>query len=393
MTGKRGQYALCVALILGGLFCLAITVTVNLMQGYTLGTTEVSRRLYGAAALAVDVVGVAMFAALTGLLYRHGALWKARALSLVVLGFMGFSMIMFYGFGATHRIAPTLEASARHAAQVAATRAAAAKADALRESQLAFLRSEASKASTMALNTRLSKDKREEARAARQAAYDQLASGTFGEIEVSAEPVAPIVDPQALALSEDTGLSLETVQKLLTVSLGILLIVAKALSFGYGFRLWPEASATGDKSKDDAGTTAAETVETVSGPPLPVAANDDKPTRSEATARDDVDQLALLLTGEVERHVAAIDQVAEFVASATRPARAARVLASDVHNHYRAWAAARGYLPELSANKFGRCMSELNETGQIAMPKVTDGKFNYYLARALYFSDAMAEAA
>ena len=83
-VGRYVPYSLPVLLILGGLVCLSITSWSNLDAALSWGDSAGAKTSYVAAALAVDIVGVAAFSAAAGLLFRQGRYALGSMLSVVV---------------------------------------------------------------------------------------------------------------------------------------------------------------------------------------------------------------------------------------------------------------------------------------------------------------------
>jgi ABC-type transport system involved in multi-copper enzyme maturation permease subunit len=360
----------------GGCALVAATAVVSYQQGRSLGATPAEQDLYGYMSLLVEL-GVCGFAFYAGYLYRKGEKWSARAVSLLVIAFMSYSMIMFYGFGATNRIVPEKLAQARHLAEVDAWQKTEDAKVADKDKQLNFLQGLATQQG-MAAVSRSGKQARADARTAQQATLDASSQMTFGTtVTFAPKPVAEITDPQALAISEDTGLSVETVQKLLTGFLALLFIIAQALCFGYAgkeFTREEEALDVPAAIPEPAEVPAA--VEPFDGQkaaaPIPFVDDRDEERLQE------VKQLGHALIADVATARSATSQVEEFIKTATASVPSQKTRAGELHQAYQDWARDRGYQPMLDFVNFGKKMTELIKSGRINVSRET-GKHYFYV--------------
>ncbi len=368
-----GQYALCVLLILGGLVCLTITSGSNLDVAVSLASTMGGKVFYGAGALVVDVVGVALFACVVGYLFRDGHYLAGAGMSVIVACFMTFSMVTFYGFGVKERISKTEVAQKTHDAEVSADAATLARKDAVRNRLLDDLQMETENVSSL-LIAKSANVNREVAKAAIHESRNRKAEIAFSDIEVKAGPIYVDPDPMAKAIAEDTGLSISAVQKVLTLGLGVLLILAKGLAFGFGFGMWPKE--TDSEPEEDKAVTLAY--------PSPTVAND--------TAAPQLIHRQVDFPMAAPTMVNAYDQVKEFYEEATQESRSSHT-ATEIYRHYRDWALKKDYLPELTHQAFGRATKTLMTEGKVSIQRRIGSAGVEYLGRAPMYDQPMRAVA
>lgn len=308
--------------------------------------------IYGAGALVVDVVVVALFACVVGVLCRKGRYLAGSGMGLVVLCGMALSIVGFYQFGVKERVAKTEIAQKQHAAILTADVQTNLRKDAVRARLLDDLQSEVENTSELLL-AKQANINREVAKSEIAETRNKKAEIAFSDIEVKPAPVFIDPDPGAAGLAADTGFSVAAVQKSLTLALGSLLILAKALAFGFGFGMWPKSERNESPSTEI--------------------------TVSHSAPDNDLEGEEIFHRLEV---VDPMTQVQEFYAEATRNAPAALpVTATELHAHYRHWASDKRYTPILAIQGFGRASVRLIESGMINVRRKVTSRGIEYVGR------------
>jgi hypothetical protein len=380
-----GRLLLCLVLFLGGLGCLYLTSSINYEQGLSLGQTEAAKSLFSYSSLAVDVIGVGLLAFVAGVFIRQGNKLAACGTLAAVAGFSLYSMTMFYGFGATHRMAPA-QVQAQHQAKVASKRATQSlKSEAAKKDHINFLRDLAKSNMALSNSRRLGKQRRAEARDSAQAVLDRLGQVAFASPEVTVAPPAQTIDPQAKFIAEDVGVEVMTVQKVLTLSLGLLLVLCKTLCFMFSTALWPKreakqqfaSSESTDSGSDEHQSGVFDNASEVTSSNVTLVVDND------AKPEDDVASLAQKLRPTVEEAINIEEQVLDFIDDQTVPAQGGfAVRASEAYYRYRDWANSQGIENPITQNLFGRTLVRLNDQETISWPRVNQSGTIYYLDRA-----------
>jgi hypothetical protein len=351
---RYARYGLPVLLILGGLVCLSITSWSNLDAALSWGDSTGAKTSYGAAALAIDIVGVAAFAAVAGILFRQKRYVVGGILSCVVLICVLFSMLTFYQFGVKERVSRTDVAERTHASLVQAQKDSLARKDQVLTTLMSDLQSDAERADAI-LYSKGSKADREALIKQADAARKQKAQLGFAETAVAPMPVYVSPDPGAEALAQDIGIATATMQKLLTLALGCILVLLKPLAFGLSGALWPVKE---DKPEE---APAPSTAMAVYQEPEPQIL---RPQRAPKLIVDPV------------------KQVIEFYEEALLEAPKAKPMsATKLHGIYLVWVAHKNYAPTLTLQNFGRNTTIAAKEGAIKVIRRETSKGIQYLGR------------
>lgn len=373
MTSRPwGQYALCLLLIVGSLICHGIIIASNAAFGFGLGD---GNPVYGWAmavlGVGVDVVGIAALSAYAGVLYRDGEKWNARGVRCLVVFFMAYSMIAWYGFSAAHRMEPTVHAQRQHDADVSAVANANVTMDGIRRDTIGILAKQSDNILAIARDTK-NTSKTERAAAAEQAkdARSALLNAGFRTVDIKAAPVFTDPDPQAKVLSDDTGLSVLAVQKIMTAFAGFAAMLLSSVGTTAGVRKWP-------KWVKPVAAPRSEPVSLEETFDLPVHENKYK----------SVERVAKLMTPDILQFKDATDQidarVRRFLAEATKSLPGASLHPKLFHEHFCAWASLRNE-KTLASRDLGSALMRLEGRGDPVAPKrVYIGKGNFYLDRML----------
>jgi hypothetical protein len=385
-----------VALGLSGAALLYLTTQVNYSGGYKLGATPQEAQLYAYMSLAVDIVGVAILGLYAGYLFGGGKRLAGWCCSGLVAGFMVYSMVMFYGFGAANRVVPEQMAHQRYLNELAAHEKTEAARVADKDKHVSFLQDEVRRATDKATSKSLTRSERKDARAAQQNVIDGSSQMAFGTtITFEAAPVAEITDPQAKVIADDTGLSVNMVQKLLTGFLGVLLILAKAMCFGYAGKEWAEAVAMSrvEAETNEEPVPVAAVPVAVEPEPKPVAIPRTRTVIQalpepdlfagdpdlEQERREDVERLGRELVDSIAEHRSDERLVEEFISLGCDRVPGERIQAMHFYAAFKDWTRERGYACP-NYNVFGRAMTALNRYGAIDVPRdTTGGRFIYYV--------------
>jgi hypothetical protein len=352
---RYARYGLPVLLILGGLVCLSITSWSNLDAALSWGDSTGAKTSYGAAALAIDIVGVAAFAAVAGILFRQKRYVVGGILSCVVLICVLFSMLTFYQFGVKERVSRTDVAERTHASLVQAQKDSLARKDQVLTTLMSDLQSDAERADAI-LYSKGSKADREALIKQADAARKQKAQLGFAETAVAPMPVYVSPDPGAEALAQDIGIATATMQKLLTLALGCILVLMKPLAFGLSGALWPV--------KEDKPEEAP------------------APSTAMAVYQDPEPQLLRPSRKAPKLIVDPVKQVIEFYTQATLEAPKAKPLsATQLHGVYLMWIEHKNYAPTLTLQAFGRSTTLAAQAGAIRVEKKSTSKGVEYRGR------------
>lgn len=233
-----GGYIQCLFIIFCGLCCHSVVMFCNFAQGQTYGHDELSRNIWGFAALAIDFVGVCVFSMWSGKLARAGFSLQALFVNFVVLCCGAYSLVMFDGYGAVTRIEPAHEAELQHSADMTAHgQSMQASADA-RVEVMGIVQDELHKSVEAGLKRGANADQRSAAGIQSQGFLERLKG--FASVEVKAPPVAKDTDPQATRVALHTGWKKDTAQEILSLALGGLLLLLSSLAVRHGVRHWPK---------------------------------------------------------------------------------------------------------------------------------------------------------
>lgn len=234
-----GQRLLAGALITSGTAFLVTASFANLLQSTSFAQTDEGRLIYGGASIGVDWLLV-LLSIVTGVLFRDGKWGAGLCVAVFLAVFAASSLLTFYGFGVTQRVAPMQAEVARHSALLETIAEAAAEAKRRRNEHLGWVQAQVEQAATMAADAKQPRHRREEARRAGEALHRILEDHALKPVEVQSTPVPSIRDPGAAALADGLGWDVATVQKVQTLHLGILLIVGGMLAIVMGVVIWPK---------------------------------------------------------------------------------------------------------------------------------------------------------
>lgn len=312
------------------------------MQGLQYGTDEMSRVIYALAALSIDIGGVAVPAAIAGSLVRRGHKWAAAKAMASVYVCGAISIGLFYQFNAVHRILPSKIAIQKHAAELTAVTQAAAMSNAIRDRTMNFFETEAHKAAEAARAKGPAADAR--TAAVEQLRYFDERMKAAENVEVKPPPIEVDPDVGATALADDIGLSKERVQKLwgLVIASAVLLVAAQCIR--WSLQLWP---------------------------------------RRDPLMRDTLVMPDHIAVGDRDR------QVFEWLQKTTVRDPMASARASECYEHYRRFAAMRGW-PLMSLNAFGIAIKKLSKVSPHSFIPERMERGTLYRGRALDYKPAWA---
>lgn len=231
-----GSWTFCILLVLFGLCCHAIIMATNFEQGSSFGHDERSKNIYAFGALAIDFAGVGVCSALLGFLRRRNE--RALFLSVVIWSSGLFSLLMFYGYGATNRIEPTRQAALKHSSEITAQAKSEVASAEARAEVLGFLQDEFHVAADAARKKQAKKEPDTPLNGQQIALLDRLNQAT--SIEVKAAPVEQNPDPMAATLATRVGWTTTAVQEILSVVPGALLLALSSVLIRRGFQNWPQ---------------------------------------------------------------------------------------------------------------------------------------------------------
>lgn len=233
-----GTWAFCLFTIACGLGCHAIVMATNWKQGATIGQDEWAQSISAYGALAIDFGGIVVCSALLGFYRRAGRWALATWLNVPILACIGYSLVMFDGFGATNRIEPSRRALAQHEANLTAHQQSVMASSQARNQIVDILKGELNDAVAASLKKGLTVDQRSSASIQSQSFRQSLAG--FTDIEVKAPPVAADTDPQATRLAKHVGWGRDSMQEALSVIQGALLLLVSSLLIRHGVQNWPQ---------------------------------------------------------------------------------------------------------------------------------------------------------
>jgi hypothetical protein len=395
MRGKAsywGAVAGCSALIAAGFICHGVIAVSNFIQGLSLTDDPTGKWIYAVGALAIDAVGMALFSWYAGKLWRQNEKPSAVAYGIVSYVAVAFSVLMFYGFAAVHRIEPARVASAQFSSYETARLKAEAKAETDQEKHLQFLRGLAASANKAALDKRADSEDRSAARGQTQTILDDLAAKSgFGSIKIEAAPVERSADPQAAALAADTGWTVEKVQKTTTIGFVVLILIIGNMAVSGGARSFPrwadyveEAPAQPVAEAPMVATLAEPAPRELEAPAIDAALGPATP-EDDAERDADINSLASDLFGEAREEMQTRAAVAEYIATQTVTAPDEMIEASALFRNYCKWAESRNYRA-INGIEFGKAMTSLNDAGAINFPRLK-GRVNKYIGRMPRFAD------
>jgi len=225
-TGRPwGQYALCFILLATGIAALLITAAMNWEFGHSLALAEYRRVLQGSGALVIDSMAASL-ALVVGFLFGARRWFLASLIALPLGLYAAASIGGVVGFGSSERIAKARLADSKQQQAMNIAKEANARALEQREDHIKWLRQKYDKAKTQKEKDTL---------------RDKLGEASFGTLEIHKPEFQSVMsDPQAIVISELSGMPVDRVQFLLTVALGVLLISAKMLCFALSAALWPQ---------------------------------------------------------------------------------------------------------------------------------------------------------
>jgi hypothetical protein len=389
MSRPWGQYALCLLLILGSLVCHAVIIASNVSFGLSLGDGDpifsLSLAVLGAG---VDIVGIAGLSAYAGILYRDGEKWNARGYRCTVGFFMALSMFAFYGFCAAHRIEPAARAVRQYAADVTATAKTNELQRDVRKGAIELLVKQAGDTEALARDKNQSKFSRELAVLQARDTKSAALNAAFRDIEVKPVPVFKDPDPQAKALSDDTGMSVTAVQKLLTMLLGFAAMLLSSIGTTAGVRKWPKHVKHEPVHKSDGMRSEPVTLDETWGElPSP------QPSMGREAAVNAAAKALQADVVEISQAQDTIDTcVARFLKEATAACPGAVVSPGAFHTHFLAWCQLHDFSP-VGSSVLGRAMVKAQRKGLEGAPRrKMDGRYNVYLDRMLVRVQGMAAA-
>lgn len=348
MRNNFGTKLLCGLLISLSVCAFVVATCIDVDFWTSIAKSDLAKLEYAGGSVIFRGV-VFLFAAVVALQWRAGKHKASMFAGLILLTFASIGISSIVGFGARERMAPTMIAEAKYEAELKAKQQADTLSATLRNEQIAFLREQAKKAPGPQ---------------SRQVAYDALANGTFGTVEVKAAPVAEITDPLATALNARfPEWSVQDIQFVTSVAFGVCLILAEIACMSFGVAMWPKAPeprkeeavpVVDNLSKADDVRPSADIIrpEQFAKVKQPTAKIADDPEEAA------VEALATDLFGEVREHLSDVAGIEEFWNTQTRPAAAARISAKSFYQSYAGWAASKDLRPA-SAQMFGRVASRL----------------------------------
>jgi hypothetical protein len=367
-----GRYLLCLLLMAAGIGAFIIATMADVDYWTSVAQSDLAKIEYGGGAVIFRTVTF-LFACVVALQWRHGQLKSSTLAGFVLTAFALFGMVSIVGFNARERIAPTLEADARLAAEKTAQAKSEALSLELREGQIAFLREQAEKV-------------RKHPKAA-QSAYDALGSATFGTISVKPEPTEKITDPLAASLHfVYPAISVKGWQFITAIAWGIGLIIAEMMCMGFAVGMWPRhlalQVANVEQDVPDGGTVldpfrgAIDTAkEGTGGAPSNVVRPEFKRPATEAP------QASLFADDDdLDMRLSEVEGIEEFWQTRTRAASAATIGCRSMYRHYVDWATENDLDPA-SQQKFGRVLTDLGAH------RDTTSRHWTYVGRALIVGD------
>lgn len=347
-----GQYLLCIGLFAASLAAFGISTLIDFDYWTSVAKSDLSKIEYGGGSIVFRSVTF-LFAAVVAVQWRKSTLggWaKGGFAAVILLSFASIGMSSILGFGARERIVPYEQSKAEAAAKIGAFDKAETRRIALEDAEIArkhqkeddqisFLRSQAEKV---------------RGPQSRQVTYDAMAPLTGFATEVIPAPTVILPpkiemasDPQAEALH---GLfpswSIENIQIATTAIFGVGLIVAEMVSMGFAVGMWPKYQPPAAQTVTRGYTVEDDVV--VLEPKLPELQGADiihppQFARTEQAAivgepvEDDEPNQGDLLR-DVDEHMTAGEQVAEFWAARTRMASGATITATAMYDAFVAWA-------------------------------------------------------
>lgn len=326
---------LCVA---AGIVVLVITASMNLDFGQTIAATDRGKMIFAGAAIACDVIGIALFGILVGRLLKHRHFAAAIIPAIVVSCAVIWSIGSMIGFGATERMS------------VAAARQGAidreARADKLQEGYLKWLRG-------TAISNARTKSQRRELLEAASAELSKVRKEASTEVRI-------LPDAQAELLSKLTRQSVETVQVGLVTWLACLLILMKASLFSLAGFMWPQERRTEQISRhaehfSDEMETDQEAEETEPSEDLSIVEESLAPKEAPVEEPKDITRARQ------------VRQVRAFFQSEMRRDPNSAMDATAVYRLYASWCRETDQEPMKQA-LFGR------HVGEIGIPKKNTGK-------------------
>lgn len=325
-----GGWALCLLLAAFGFACHGIIMVTNFVQGSTSGI------VYAYLAGAVDFGGVGLCSILAGHMARRGNRTGSFALILLALISALISLVMFFGYNASHRDEPTKLAARQHSAELTAATQSVALQVAAAERIQATLEKEMAKAAEVARKRAGDGD-------TKTTAADQLKFYTeqmkeASKIEIKAAPIE--VDPDAMAsqLSARSGLKIDVVQDLIGTALSLMGMVLGSVMLFLSNYLWPER-------------------------------------RTPA---------------EIRAATAAEKDVMEWEKEATIRMPGARHRSTEVYKHYQRYAKYRGWELIMAREKFERTLTDLRHTNRSTMRHIAEGTYVLYEDRQLDYRPVWA---
>lgn len=345
MRNNLGTKLLCGLLISLSVCAFVVATCIDVDFWTSIAKSDLAKLEYAGGSVIFRGV-VFLFAAVVALQWRAGKRKASMLAGLILLTFASIGISSVVGFGARERMAPTMMAEAKYEAELKAKQEADALSIKLRNEQIAFLREQAKKAPGPQ---------------SRQVAYDALANGTFGTVEVKAAPVAEITDPLATAINARfPAWSVQDIQFATSVAFGVCLILAEIVCMSFGVGMWPKAP---DPRKEEAVPVVNDSLTTEDVRPSAEIIRPEQFTKTSQPKAEDkeeaaVEALATDLFGDVQEHMTDVAAIEQFWGTQTRPAPVARIAAKAMYTAYCGWAASKSLRPA-SAQMFGRVASRL----------------------------------
>ncbi len=368
-----GTYMLCIGLFFAACAAFAIATAMDVTYWLGIAKDDMSRLEFAGGAVVFRVTAF-LFAAVAAWQFKRGT-FGSIALGAVscalVIGFASLGVTSVIGFNARERIEPYKQAKAYETAQIAAFEEAKARQikledaeiarkHAAQDAQIGFLRDQA----------RVAKGPQ-----SRQVTYDAMAPLTGFSTEVV--PTQAVIAPPKIAAASDPGAeaiqarfpqyTVEDIQLAIALAWGIGPFIAEMFCLGFAVGMWPKYQPPARTALADGGTVIApvadaQTIElsaaNIIHPPQFAA----RPAQASIVEEPVEEPVQGELLSEVDAHMTALDQVAEFWEERTRPAKAAMITATAMYKAYVAWCeSAHPQRTPLSQKMFGTVSTRICE--------------------------------